>query len=29
MINSFSLLNMNSGKPFAITGGVAEALIAT
>jgi len=29
MINSFSLLNVSSGKPFAITGGVAEALVAT
>jgi len=29
MINSFSVLNVSSGKPFAITGGVAEALIAT
>lgn len=29
MINSFSLLDASSGKPFAITGGVAEALIAT
>lgn len=29
MINSFSVLNVSSGKPFAITGGVAEALVAT
>ena len=29
MINSFSVLDVSSGKPFAITGGVAEALIAT
>lgn len=29
MINSFSVLDVTSGKPFAITGGVAEALIAT
>jgi len=29
MISSFSVLDVSSGKPFAITGGVAEALIAT
>lgn len=29
MIGSFSVLDVSSGKPFAITGGVAEALIAT
>lgn len=29
MINSFNVLNVSSNKPFAITGGVAEALIAT
>jgi biopolymer transport protein ExbB len=29
MINSFSVLSISSGQPFAITAGVAEALIAT
>lgn len=29
MINSFSVLNVKSGQPMAITGGVGEALIAT
>lgn len=29
MINSFSVLNVQSGQPLAITGGVGEALIAT
>ncbi len=29
MIRSFSVLNLRSGQPFAITGGVGEALVAT
>ncbi|MBU2703478.1 biopolymer transport protein ExbB [Sporomusaceae bacterium BoRhaA] len=29
MINSFSVLNIKSGQPLAITGGVGEALVAT
>lgn len=29
MINSFSILNVQSGQPLAITGGIGEALIAT
>ena len=29
MINSFSVLSVSQGQPFAITGGVGEALIAT
>lgn len=29
MINSFNVLNISSGQPTAITGGVAEALVAT
>lgn len=29
MINSFSVLNVKSGQPMAITGGVGEALVAT
>lgn len=29
MIQSFSVLNLDSGKPLAITGGVGEALVAT
>lgn len=29
MINSFNVLNVSEGQPFAITGGVAEALVCT
>ena len=29
MINSFSIFNLKSGQPMAITGGIGEALIAT
>ena len=29
MIRSFNVLNVSSGQPFAITGGVGEALVAT
>lgn len=29
MISSFKILDVRSGQPFAITGGIAEALIAT
>jgi biopolymer transport protein ExbB len=29
MIRSFSILNINSGQPLAITGGIGEALVAT
>ena len=29
MINSFSIFNLQSGQPMAITGGIGEALIAT
>ena len=29
MINSFNVLSISNGQPFAITGGVAEALVCT
>ncbi len=29
MIRAFNVLNVSSGQPFAITGGVGEALVAT